>query len=243
MTSPSATRLPTSTIWTYALIGLPLAMIGYPVGIYLPDLYSGERGVSLAAIGTMLMLARTTDAITDPLMGFASDRTRSRFGRRKPWIAAGVPVMLVGIVMLFMPPEGVSQWYLLTWYVVMTLGSTLITLPYRAWGAELSSDYHTRTRIMSAGEVLILIGLIVAAAVPFLARFVSPEGVDSSVVLRALALVLLVVLPGCAALVLPTALFLVALYLAWTYPLTAERHARLEAAIQRRDARLRAAQP
>ena len=202
MSTASPAGLKTQTIWFYALMGLPLAIVGYPVGIYLPDLYSGEMGVSLAAIGTMLMLARITDAITDPIMGFASDRMRTRFGRRKPWIAAGVPVMLIGVWMLFTPTEGISKWYLLWWYAAMTLGSTLITLPYRAWGAELSTDYHTRTRIVSAGEVLIILGLIAAAAVPFAVKLLNPEALSSAAILRFLALVLIVLLPTVVALLL-----------------------------------------
>lgn len=202
--SPEPTQPPLSsfTIWTWASVGLPLAMIGYPVGIYLPDLYSGEMGVSLTAIGTMLMFARFTDAITDPIMGFASDKIETRFGRRKPWIAAGVPTMLIGIWMLFNPTVGVSQWYLLGWYAFMTLGATLIGLPYRAWGAELSSEYHTRTRITSANEVFVILGLIAAAAVPFGIHFLYPEGLTSSAILRGLALVLLFLLPVITGLVL-----------------------------------------
>ena len=94
-------------------------MIGYPVGIYLPDLYAGEIGIPLAAIGMMLMLARTSDAITDPLMGFLSDRVETRYGRRKPWIAVGVPTMLVGMWMLFTPHEAVGASYILVWFAVM----------------------------------------------------------------------------------------------------------------------------
>lgn len=198
----TAPVLSTSIIWTWASVGLPLAMIGYPVGIYLPDLYSGEMGISLAAIGAMLMLARFSDAITDPAMGFASDQIETRFGRRKPWIAAGVPVMLLGIWMLFNPTEGIDQWYLLVWYAVMTLGATLIGLPYRAWGAELSTNYHTRTRITSANEVFVILGLIAAAAVPFGVTFLFPDGLSSAAVLRGIALVLMLLLPFVTGLVL-----------------------------------------
>jgi GPH family glycoside/pentoside/hexuronide:cation symporter len=198
----TAPKLSSSAIWTWASVGLPLAMIGYPVGIYLPDLYSGEMGVPLAAIGTMLMLARFSDAITDPAMGFASDHLETRFGRRKPWVAAGVPTMLIGIWMLFNPADGVSQWYVLVWYAVMTLGATLVLVPYRAWGAELSSDYDTRTRITSANEVFVILGLIAAAGVPFGISFFYPDGLSSSAVLHGISLVLLVLLPAITGLVL-----------------------------------------
>ncbi len=75
-------RLRPSTIWIYGSVGLPLAMIGYPIGVFLPDLYHRELGLALPAIGLMLMLARLSDAVTDPVMGFMSDSIETRFARR-----------------------------------------------------------------------------------------------------------------------------------------------------------------
>ncbi len=194
--------LRSSTIWIYGSVGLPLAMIGYPIGVFLPDLYHREMGLGLPAIGLMLMLARLSDAFTDPAMGFMSDNVETRFGRRKPWLAMGVPVMLLGIWMLFTPQPGISQWYLLIWYAFMTLGSTMIGLPYSAWGAELSTEYHTRTQIQSAREIFVLIGLMAAAMVPFIVQQVFPGGIQSGLVLLYLAYVLLLILPAVSALVL-----------------------------------------
>jgi Na+/melibiose symporter-like transporter len=147
---------------------LPLAVIGYPLSIWIPAHYSGGLGLSLATVGTMLMLARFTDVITDPIMGEISDRVHTPFGRRKPWIAIGVVVMLLGVWFLFMPQPGVGVWYFLLWLTVFFLGSTLIALPHRAWGAELSPDYHQRSRVTAAREIFVLIGLMTAAAVPMI---------------------------------------------------------------------------
>ena len=61
------------------------------------------------------MLARFTDVITDPLMGELSDRWQTRFGRRKPWVVVGAPLMMLGVYQLFMPPEGVGLIYFLLW--------------------------------------------------------------------------------------------------------------------------------
>ena len=63
-------------------------------------------GVSLVTIATVGAMVRIFDVITDPLMGYISDHTRSRFGRRKPWILLATPIMMLSIYMLFMPPEG-----------------------------------------------------------------------------------------------------------------------------------------
>jgi Na+/melibiose symporter-like transporter len=189
-----------SVIFTYGSIGLPLAVIGYPVAIWIPPFYAGELGVSLSVVGTMLMLARFSDVVTDPLMGDLSDRLRTPFGRRKPWLFVGVPVMMLGIFMLFMPSTSVGTWYLLIWVSVMFLGSTMIGLPYGAWGAELSPDYHQRSRIAAARELFVLGGLILAAFVPAVVQFYGDA--TSRPVLRALGWVIMILLPITVGLVL-----------------------------------------
>jgi Na+/melibiose symporter-like transporter len=71
-----------STVLIYGSIGLPLAVVGYPIAIWLIPHYSGVLGVSLAAVSTMLMLARITDVVTDPLIGEASDSASGCSSRR-----------------------------------------------------------------------------------------------------------------------------------------------------------------
>jgi len=156
------------TIYAHGSLGLPLAVIGYPLSIWIPAHYSGGLGISLAAVGTILMLARLTDVITDPIMGELSDRWRTPFGRRKPWVVVGSAVMMLGVYNLFMPDPGVGFGYFLVWLAVFFIGSTMIALPHRAWGAELSPDYHQRSRVTAAREIYVLIGLLVAAAVPMI---------------------------------------------------------------------------
>ena len=111
MTSSAPAVLDARTIYLHGCIGLPLAVIGYPLSIWIPAHYSGGLGLSLAAVGTILMLARFTDVITDPLMGELSDRWRTRFGRRKPWVFLGTPLMMTGVYLLFVPPEGIGFTY------------------------------------------------------------------------------------------------------------------------------------
>ena len=106
MTPSAPAVLDARTIYLHGCIGLPLAVIGYPLSIWIPAHYSGGLGLSLAAVGTILMLARFTDVITDPLMGELSDRWRTRFGRRKPWVFLGTPLMMMGVYLLFIPPRG-----------------------------------------------------------------------------------------------------------------------------------------
>lgn len=162
-----------TTIYAHGSIGLPLAVIGYPLAIWIPAHYSGNLGISLATVGTILMLARFTDVITDPIMGEISDRFRTRFGRRKPWILLGMPLMMYGVYKLFIPPEEVGIWYFLVYLTMFFLGSTIIALPHRAWGAELSTDYHQRSRVTAAREFFVLGGLMMAATVPMIVEITA----------------------------------------------------------------------
>ena len=107
------------------LFGLPdyavyLAVI--PVSLYLPFVYSTYLGIDLATVGIVLMAARLSDVVTDPLIGYLSDRTNTRFGKRKPWLAAGSVVMGVSAWQLFTPTSAVSEWHLLIWAMLLWLG-------------------------------------------------------------------------------------------------------------------------
>ncbi|MEE4359940.1 MAG: MFS transporter [Pseudomonadales bacterium] len=168
--------LSTRTVWLHGSMGLPLAVIGYPLSIWIPAHYAGALGLPLATVGTLLMLARLSDVITDPLIGELSDHTRTRIGRRRPYLLAGAPLMMLGAWCLFVPPAGAGMIYFLLWLTLFFLGSTLIQLPHAAWGAELSPDYHQRSRVSAAREVYVLAGLMIAAAVPMIVEIMADRG-------------------------------------------------------------------
>ena len=124
-----------------------------PLVTFVPALYSSpEHGLPMAMVGTILLVSRITDAITDPIIGSLSDRTRSRWGRRKPWILAGLPLLMLTVMMVFAPPVKVTPMYAVIWLSLIFLAFTLVDLPYKAWGADLSRDYHGRNRIASWRE-------------------------------------------------------------------------------------------
>ena len=136
----------------YGAPALPLAALGLPVFIHLPTFYATAMGWVFATVGAILLFARLWDVITDPLIGFLSDRTGGRFGRRRPWIVAGMPLVLAATWALFVPPDGAGAWHLLFWSLALYLGWTMMILPLSAWGAELSPDYHERSRIAAYRE-------------------------------------------------------------------------------------------
>ena len=109
-------------------------------------------GMNPALVGLLGALPRLTDAITDPLMGYISDNTRSRWGRRRPYIFCGA--ILVGIVfaLLWQLPDNRSEnyyfWYFLIGSFLFYLAYTIFVTPWVALGYELTPDYHERTRLM-----------------------------------------------------------------------------------------------
>ncbi len=173
----------------YGLPGVPLAVLLLPLYVTLPTYYATDLGVGFAAVGAVLLVVRFWDVVTDPLIGLLSDRTPGRFGRRKPWLVAGTPLLLLSAWMVFQPPEGVDWLHLLIWTALMYLGGTMILLPYSAWAAEISPDYHERSRIAASREVAVIAGTVLALLIPALLV------VDRPTVMAGTAWALTVLLP------------------------------------------------
>jgi GPH family glycoside/pentoside/hexuronide:cation symporter len=106
--------------------------------------------------GVLFFLPRVFDAVTDPVMGFISDNTRSAWGRRRPYVLAGALVMGVAFVAMWQiyREDGIAHnfAYFLSWSLVFYLGLTLFSIPYVAMGYEMSDDFHERTGIMAVAQ-------------------------------------------------------------------------------------------
>jgi glycoside/pentoside/hexuronide:cation symporter, GPH family len=178
----------------YALPNITLSIVTLPLAIYLPAFYSQNLGLPLATVGMFIALSRLTDVVTDPLIGILSDRHKTRWGRRKPWIALGVPLMVAALWMLYVPPDAVSAWWLFGFVALVYLAYTLIDLPYRAWGAELSTDYAMRSRVTGWREGFGIIGVLLALLVPLLMQlFLGLTGTANA--LWGIAITVAVLLP------------------------------------------------
>jgi len=109
-------------------------------------------GMNPALVGLLAALPRLTDAITDPLMGYISDNTRSRWGRRRPYIFCGAIAVGIIFAVLWQLPAGKTEsfyfWYFLAGSFIFYLGYTVFATPWVALGYELTPDYHERTRLM-----------------------------------------------------------------------------------------------
>lgn len=163
--NPAAT-LPFGTLASYGFLAFPLAATLLSLQVFLPTYYAESTGLSLTIIGGVLLVARLWDTVTDPVIGYLSERTPARFGRRRFWVLAGSPLIALSVWALFHPPENPSAFYLLGWAIVIYLAGTAVVVPSYAWGADLSPDYQERSRISGARVIFGLLGSLAALTLP-----------------------------------------------------------------------------
>jgi len=123
-------------------------------------------GMNPALVGLLGALPRLTDAITDPLMGYISDNTRSRWGRRRPYIFVGAITVGIIFALLWQLPADKSEsfyfWYFLTGSLIFYLAYTVFATPWVALGYELTPDYHERTRLMGVQNFIGQLAYVIA---------------------------------------------------------------------------------
>ncbi|MEZ4441999.1 MAG: MFS transporter [Polyangiaceae bacterium] len=168
MSNPTRRRLR----WAYAAPAFALAFVGIPVYVYLPSFYTDVVGVDIAVVGYILLAARLFDAVTDPAIGVLSDRTKTRFGRRRPFVLGASLPLAVSIFLLLSPPASLSPSAAAWWFGVtlflMFLSWTVLVVPYEALGPELTFDHHERTELLGTRDGTLILGTVVAAAAPSL---------------------------------------------------------------------------
>lgn len=154
-TESSSGRIPLGQKVAYGAGMLGNQMFPAALGIFMVILVQG-LGMDPTLWGILFFLPRMFDALTDPLMGFISDNTRSRFGRRKPYIFIGAIIAGLGYVVMWQVYPENSQTYNFVYFLctslVFYLGLTIFSTPYVAMGYEMSSDFHERTRLMAVSQ-------------------------------------------------------------------------------------------
>jgi GPH family glycoside/pentoside/hexuronide:cation symporter len=161
--------LRSSLLFGFSLPAFMLAFMQAPESM-VQGIYAKHGGVPLTALAGAILLTRVLDAVTYPLIGYLCDLTAARTGSRKPWIAAGTLVTVIGLWFLFRPPPGVGAVYFGCWLMVAYIGWKLTEIPYTAWSYALSSDYAQRARIQIWRGVANLVGNIAFFAVPYAAK-------------------------------------------------------------------------
>jgi GPH family glycoside/pentoside/hexuronide:cation symporter len=170
---------PRRSNWTLAAFAapcLPLAGLGLPLVVYLPEFYASELGLSLSQVGFAFAAVRILDMAFDPFIGGVMDGTRTRFGRFRPWFAIAAPILMLATAMLFMAKPGVTTLYLWTWLLVLYAGVSISSLSQLAWGAAISPEYNQRSRIYAWWQGGNVVGMILVLTLPALLPFVGVKG-------------------------------------------------------------------
>ncbi len=163
-------KVPLRTKLAFGAPSFAGAGMAIPIVIHLTIFYSDVVLVPLGFIALVKAVARAFDALTDPLMGWLTDHTRSRWGRRRPWMIVGAPLAGLAFWMLFSPPETLSPssaaWWLAVSYTLYYLFHTLYEVPHGGLGPELTLDYHERNALFGWRVPFIVAGTLGAAILP-----------------------------------------------------------------------------
>lgn len=170
MTAQTTPRLLPSTKSAWALGELPVAVYVVLTVGFLTFYATQALGIEPWLAGTVLLIPRLWDAFTDPLMGAISDRTRSRMGRRRPYLLAGALLLSASVLAIFFAPVSATQTqksiYLLVTFFFASTAITIYDVPYSSMAAEMSDDYDERTSLTGykmigarIGTLMILFGV------------------------------------------------------------------------------------
>ena len=185
--APRSERLASSMILVYCLPTVGCGFMFLLIGLYLMKFATDVLLIAPAAMGTIFGLSRIWDAVSDPIAGYLSDRTTHASGRRRPWIFASTIPIGLAYWMAWSPPQSLDGTLLTLWMAAGIFGfysaMTIFLVPHMSLGAELSADYHERSRIFGFRHVGWTVGSILALAgmaVLIRAEGASPEASRST---------------------------------------------------------------
>ena len=157
------------TLGTTIAYGMPGLGAGYMyllMSLYVMKFSTDVLLIAPAVMVVIFSITRIWDAVTDPIAGYLSDRTTFKFGRRRTWMLISFIPISFGFLAVFSPPESMQGQSLDLWMMIAILSFysaiTLLNVPHMALGAELSEDYHERTRLFGVRHIGFTLGSILA---------------------------------------------------------------------------------
>lgn len=138
-------------------------------------------GITAGLAGVVVMIGKIWDAITDPVVGYLSDKTETRWGRRRPYILFGSVPLFIAMIIMFTNPQMDNQSLLFLWgvivYCFLCLTYTLVNIPYNSLTPELTQDYHERTSLNGYRFGFAVIGTLLGAgaALPIIGAFPTKD--------------------------------------------------------------------
>lgn len=165
--SPAGGKLSLGTKLGFGICDLGGNLFFTIMGFYLLIFMTDVVGLAAGMAGTALMIGKIWDAVTDPAVGYLSDRTRTRWGRRRPYMFAGSFLLFAMMILMFKAPGHNGQWALFAWaavmYCLLCTAYTLVNIPYGALTPELTPDYHERTVLNAFRMSSAVVGTLVGA--------------------------------------------------------------------------------
>lgn len=150
------------------------------IGTFLFFYYTAVLGLSGSLVGAAAAISLFTDAFIDPLIGSLSDNTRSRWGRRIPFMTFGAPAVALTLGLAFSPPAHASANLLFLWLTAASLGLrcfvSVFNVPFIALGAELSEDYTERSSVVAYRWVFYILGLLATTLLGYRLFLAGPKG-------------------------------------------------------------------
>lgn len=196
--------LPALTLAALAAPSIALSSLSLPLVVYLPSYYTGSLHLDLGIVGAVFTIVRIIDIGFDPLLGGWMDRTRTRFGRYRPWIAAGAPMIMAGMLMLFTASPGVGPVYLAIWLLIAYGGWSVLGLAQLALAANASPDYHERSRIYAWWQFAFMLGMVAAMLIPKILTFIGrPAQADAMSMMAWFVVIITPLLAGFTLAVVP----------------------------------------
>jgi GPH family glycoside/pentoside/hexuronide:cation symporter len=183
-------RLPFRQLLAY---GAPVVALQFPlfyIQFFFLKFSTDVLLIAPATVGALFAAGRLWDAFSDPAAGYWSDRTRTRFGRRRPWMLAALPLLVASFWMIWSPPVGLSGGALVGWVAVALLAFytafTAYSVPHLSLGTELTEDHHERNRIFGVSHVAFILGMMGAfGAIQVVAVADDPRATASGLALAA----------------------------------------------------------
>jgi len=162
-------KLTTKAKILYGVGDLGISLLTASIQFFLLFYYTDIAGIDPALAGSALLVSKLTwDAVNDPLFGYFSDRTRSRWGRRKPYMLLGAIPFGLSVWLLFSLPPGLKGaaafLAVLGTFLLADTFQTVVSVPYYALSAELTYDYDERTSLISIRMIFTVLGYILGAA-------------------------------------------------------------------------------
>ena len=159
-------KVPLGTTIAYGMPGLGAGYMYLLMSLYVMKFSTDVLLIAPAVMGVIFSISRIWDAVSDPIAGYLSDRTTFKFGRRRTWMLISFIPISFGFLAVFSPPESMQGQSLDLWMMIAILSFysaiTLLNVPHMALGAELSEDYHERTRLFGVRHIGFTLGTILA---------------------------------------------------------------------------------